>query len=114
MKLIKYFLLVFSSCSMFASEEIEIIRGMMPTDTSITFNVDSNGCTIKEDFMVMVTKKGDRTVLFLKRIHEDLCRGYMPMGTKISFTYEELNMPEGEFMVANPVIGYWTYYDFIF
>ena len=114
MKLIKYFLLMFISCSLFASEEIEIIRGMMPSDTSITFNVDSNGCTSKEDFSVTVNRKGDHTVLFLKRIHEDLCRGYMPMGTKISFTYEELNIPEGEFMVANPVIGYWTYYDFTF
>ena len=114
MKLIKYFLFISMGLSLCATEEIEIIRGMMPSDKSISFNVDSNGCTVKEDFSVTVSRKGERTILFLKRIHEDHCRGYMPMGTKISFTYEELHIPEGEFMVANPVIGYWAYYDFIF
>lgn len=105
MKPISYFLCSILSLSVY-SQEIEVIRGMMISENGIIFNVDSNGCTIKEDFKVSVSKKDEQNIILLQRIREDLCRSYIPQGVKIFFTYEELGFDEGFVMLANPLIGY--------
>lgn len=105
MKILHYLLFSILSFSIY-STEIEVIRGMIASENGIYFNVDSNGCTIKEDFEVTVTKKDEQNIILLQRIRQDFCRGYLPQGVKLFFTYDELGFDEGFFMLANPLMGY--------
>lgn len=61
----------------------------------VTARVTSNGCTTKEFIGTDVDKTGDNrfTVGFFRE-REDYCKAYLPDGVALSWTFEELGIPQ--------------------
>jgi len=78
----------------------EVLKGVMTDDSGLTIQVESNGCTDKNSFDVLIFESHPAQVEFIRKRH-DVCRAYMPYGVKIKFTYEELglNSPQSFFLV---------------
>ncbi|MEO0466262.1 MAG: hypothetical protein AAF216_06945 [Pseudomonadota bacterium] len=71
---------------------------------AITYRVTSNGCTDEGNFHVDVNRHDDHFHIELDRIRDDNCRAYLRDGTTVSWTYEELGLPEdAKIVIANPV-----------
>ncbi|HVK61878.1 MAG TPA: hypothetical protein VM432_10025 [Bdellovibrionales bacterium] len=93
--------------------EAEPLLGYQPFKHSIAFQVNSGGCTSKNDFVV--TRKVDSegvTLLKLIRIRIDPCRPYFPTGERIRFSYEEIGIePATRYQVlnGNGVINGWIW-----
>lgn len=72
---------------------------LMGADVSadvITVRVTSNGCTTKDFIGANVNKSGDdRFSVGFYREREDYCRAYLPDGVSLSWTFEELGIPDG-------------------
>ncbi len=83
--------------------EVERIYGMFIDPKGIVFQVSSNGCTVKKDFKVSI-RESYPLQLELRRTRPDYCKGYIPYGRKILFTFKELGLNGGDqFVVSNSV-----------
>lgn len=81
----------------------EALQGFSADSEGVTFQVHSSGCTKKSDFSFIVLDSVPAKVL-LTRNNEDLCEAYVPYGTPIKFSYDELGFNEGdEFNILNPL-----------
>ena len=81
----------------------EPLLGLRLGPLGIHFDVASSGCTAKRDFVVDVVE-GRLIELRLRRLEGDPCRGVLPFGTRIFFSYRELGIPPGRpFHVVNPL-----------
>lgn len=73
---------------------------------SVRIRVPSNGCTTKDSFYPEVTGSANAGWAFelaLIRIHPDDCRAMLPTGVELSWTKDELGLPDGaELRVVNP------------
>lgn len=68
------------------------------TDT-ITIRIDSNGCTTKESLEADVDQDGKNEYeIAFDRLKEDRCRAYLPDGITLTYTYDELDIPEGAYV----------------
>jgi hypothetical protein len=71
--------------------------------------VPSTGCTDKTSFDMQRLSPEDQTTsqLLLIRVVPDFCDAYVPFGTRIFYTYEELKLEEGgAFTILNPRSNY--------
>lgn len=87
----------------------ESILGMVYSETGLEFQVMSYTCTEKSDFAILrLDPSSDiRTQFLLIRVIPDICDGYVPYGVKIFYSYEELDLEEGDrFSVLNPLSTY--------
>lgn len=95
-------MLSFATGAAFAETTTEAIMGFTTDSDGVTFQVMSGGCTRKSDFQVMLLEVQPAQVL-LKRVKMDGCEAYLPFGTKVTFSYSELGLGEGqEFRIGNP------------
>jgi len=73
---------------------------------SVRIRVPSNGCTTKDSFYPEVTgaaNAGWAFELALIRVHPDDCRAMLPTGVELSWTKDELGLPDGAALrVVNP------------
>ncbi|MFP4520189.1 MAG: hypothetical protein ACLFQ5_12120 [Oceanicaulis sp.] len=73
---------------------------------AVRVRVPSNGCTTKDSFYPEVTGAPDAGWAFnlaLVRVHEDDCRAMLPTGVELSWTKDELGLPDGAALrVVNP------------
>ena len=76
------------------------------TGEEVRIRVPSNGCTTKDSFYPEVTGSaagGWAFDLALIRVHADDCRAMLPTGVELSWTKDELGLPDGaELRVINP------------
>lgn len=84
---------------------LEDLRAVNITADTVTIRIDSNGCTSKDKIDVDVDQDGrNEYELAFERVGEDLCRAYFPDGVELSWTYDELEIPEGAYVrVLNDV-----------
>jgi hypothetical protein len=83
--------------------QLEALGGMLFTEYGIVFQVNSNGCTQKSDFEVVIMESYPMQ-LSLERVNPDPCDAYIPLGERIFFSYRELGVaPGSELMVVNPL-----------
>jgi hypothetical protein len=85
--------------------DIEQILGMKTDRTGVFFQVQSHGCTGKDDFRVESEGRGGEVIqLTLKRMNPDQCVLKNPYGALIKFGYKELGLKDGmKFIVTNPL-----------
>jgi len=69
--------------------------------TTLTVQVDTNGCTDAEDFVVQVAPTSNGEKVSIVRVNKDTCRGYFPEGIELKLTTGEVGF--GQVFVANPV-----------
>jgi hypothetical protein len=73
----------------------------------LVIRVQSNGCTTKDSFDVMVTGSAAGGWAFdmtLTRLHADRCRAFLPQGVALIWTKDELGLPpSAEVTLINPV-----------
>jgi hypothetical protein len=73
---------------------------------AVRIRVPSNGCTTKDSFYPEVTGAASAGWAFdlgLIRVHPDECRAMMPTGVELSWTKDELGLPDGaRLRVINP------------
>ena len=61
----------------------------------VTARVTSNGCTTKDFIGTDIDKTGDnRFAVGFYRERQDYCEAYMPEGVALSWTFEELGIPQ--------------------
>jgi len=92
----------------------EPILGLIYSGEGLEFQVSSTGCTEKAHFVVQrLSPEGQiGSQLLLIRVVPDYCDAFVPFGTRITFSYEELGLEENEsFTLLNPLSGYRTPYD---
>ena len=91
--------------------ELEVIYGFVTTNTDLTVQVYSGGCTHREDFSVAIIQPrclpapgcDPRKRVTIVREKPDHCRGFFPQGTLIDFNLEELGLVMQSFIMQNPV-----------
>lgn len=82
---------------------LEELMGVVIAQRGIVFQVFSNGCTDKEDFRVDVVESIPLEVRLI-RVEPDPCRGFLPLGTRLRFSYKELGIQREETLrVVNPL-----------
>ena len=69
--------------------------------TTLTVQVDSNGCTDAKDFVVKTSSTPQGEKLAIVRVRPDTCRGYFPEGVEVQLTTGIVGF--GKLFVANPV-----------
>jgi len=74
-----------------APPTVEILRGLIANHKGFTVQVDSNGCTNKESFEILILESHPAQIQFLRK-GEDMCRVHQPYGTKLTYTYAELGL----------------------
>ncbi len=81
----------------------EVILGFIYDSTGVTFQVESNGCTEKSDFVVLQLETYPVQVM-IERTRPDNCEVSVPYGEYIKFTYEELGQSAGtKFDIGNQI-----------
>lgn len=71
------------------------LMGADVTNGIITARVTSNGCTTKDFIGADVDKTGDnRFSVGFYRERQDYCEAYVPEGVELSWTFEELGIPQ--------------------
>ncbi|WP_084420256.1 hypothetical protein [Henriciella litoralis] len=83
------------------------LKGAEVSANQITARVSSNGCTTKDFIGTDVRKSGDDsfTVGFFRE-KQDYCRANLPDGVELSWSFEELGIPNGaDVSVRNRVGG---------
>ncbi len=96
--------------------EVEQLLGVSSNEGGITFQVESNGCTFKKDFLFDVEEKLQELSPFLpalehnyyitvKRTKIDSCSASVPYGTQMFMSFNDLGIHFGKFHVTNPVGG---------
>ena len=89
----------------FGEERGEAIYGAEIKDSQVLVRVPSNGCTEKGHFGFEVENEDDKgfTVEFT-RVKADSCKAFVPEGTVLSYSFEELRVPaSAELLVLNPL-----------
>lgn len=95
---------------------LEQLMGVSVDDRGISFQVNSNGCTFRRDFDFHVEEKLEQMgpslpafehhyYITVKRLRADVCEGYVPYGTRLFLSFEELGIQFGKFHVTNPIGG---------
>ncbi len=70
----------------------------------IAFQVNSGGCTDKNNFRIETASDEGQTKLTLVRTTPDYCKARIPGGTLIIYSFEELNLdPNVQYKIENPV-----------
>ena len=84
---------------------LEDLRAVNIGEGAVTVRMDSNGCTNKETVDVDVDQDGPNEYeLAFERTKEDYCKAYFPNGIELSWTYEELGIPDDAYVrVLNDV-----------
>lgn len=86
--------------------ELTPVLSWSDTGAGVRVRVPSNGCTTKDSFHTEVTGSaagGWSFDLALIRVHEDACRAILPTGVELSWTKDELGLPDGAALrVVNP------------
>jgi hypothetical protein len=84
-------------------QQQEALLGLRVTSKGLSYYVYSGGCTKKDDFTVNVMESYPPQ-LQLKRLKADDCKGLVPDGLEIFYSWEELGLPKGmPFKVLNPL-----------
>lgn len=95
----------------------EQLLGVSVDERGITFQVESNGCTYKRDFDFhveeiweplgpMLPAEALHHYITVNRTRPDRCEAYVPYGTQIFMSFEDLGIHYGEFHVKNPIGGF--------
>lgn len=86
--------------------QMEHLLGFEYGPEGLTFQVNSGGCSNKDSF-VLIQKESYPLGVSLKRIRPDFCDAYLPFGTKLTYTWEELGWSTGEvrFIIENPLVS---------
>lgn len=96
--------------------EMEQLLGVSTHEGGITFQVESKGCTSKEDFRFDVKEDLEELSPLLPalehhyyitvwRTNTDTCKSSVPYGTKLFKSFDELGIRFGKFHVTNPIGG---------
>ncbi len=73
---------------------------------AVTFRVNSNGCTTKQDFAVDVRREGTDATVTLRRLRPDACRHVKPQNVDVKFAFQELGLQHGDAIrFGNPFAG---------
>lgn len=81
---------------------IATLLGYTQDVEGITFRVPSGGCTFKDSFAVH-RNASDLNEILLVRTRADHCKGIVPHGAEIHFTFAEVGAAPGdELRVGNP------------
>ncbi|HBH89350.1 hypothetical protein [Ponticaulis sp.] len=90
--------------SHYASHDDRVYSADVSGDT-VTVRVPSNGCTDKSYFKVDVDREDHNTFYVeFEREREDHCRGLMPEGVELVYSFSELGIPAGaSVVIENPV-----------
>lgn len=84
-------------------EALEAVRKVDFDGQRLNVVVGSNGCTETSSFEVKI-KDGEPAELTLTRRTPDLCKGLVPEGVTVSWTYAELGLEPGQpVRVLNPI-----------
>src|SRR5258708_3897974 len=91
------------SAPILAQSGPEPILGLTTNLEGITFQVFSGGCSRKVDFQ-LVQKGASPVQVTLQRNHVDACEAFVPYGTTVKFTWQELGLPNGTMLtIVNPI-----------
>lgn len=76
-------------------------------ETDVTIRMPSNGCTNKDTVEASVDQDGKNEYeVAFDRIKDDNCRAYFPNGIELTWSYDELGIPEGTYVrVLNDIAG---------
>lgn len=96
--------------------ELEQLLGVTVSEEGISFQVSSQGCTIRDDFTFQVAVELEplspmlpalepHHYITLARKTPDMCEGFVPYGTVIFLSFDELGINVGKFHVKNPIGG---------
>lgn len=109
---------LFASANVVAAPELplEQLLGVNVREDGITFQVRSNGCTEKQHFQFQVEERLEPISSMLPAMEHhhyitvnrqipDGCEMFVPFGTEIFMSFEELNIFFGKFHVSNPIGG---------
>jgi hypothetical protein len=91
-----------------------IIYWRVIEDDILIVHADTNGCTLRSDFLVRVTQyHEDIYTVSLERQAPDVCSDDVPWGVQLGFGFEELGVPTGgEVVLLNPVDDRpWDWYE---
>jgi hypothetical protein len=89
--------------------QAEPLLGLTYDPEGLEFQVPSTGCTEKAHFVMQRLSPDSQTSsqLLLIRTVPDFCDAYVPFGTRIFYTYDELKLEEDEsFTILNPLHTY--------
>lgn len=76
------------------------IMGYTLSYEGLSLQVASGGCLRKDDFQVTVRETFPLQVS-IKQISTDMCEAYLPFGTMITFSFEELGVKSGQTLKLN-------------
>jgi hypothetical protein len=83
--------------------QLEPIHAAAITDHLAVFWVSSNGCTDKDDLMLVVDRRRGYSTITLRRIDEDTCDQPLADGVELQWSFEELGLrPGSRVFVNNP------------
>lgn len=86
-----------------APGQIEPVRAAAVVNNLAVFWVTSNGCTSKDDLLPVVSRRGEASVLTLRRLNEDRCTRPQEDGVELRWSFEELGLKPGSAVtVENP------------
>ena len=83
------------------------LRAVDIGEDAVTIRMNSNGCTNKDTVEASVDQDGrNEYEIAFDRTREDNCRAYFPNGVELTWTYEELRIPDGAYVrVLNDISG---------
>lgn len=94
---------------------LEQLLGVTVNEEGITFQVSSNGCTEKPNFQFgvqileplspMLPALEHHHYITVARMVGDSCENFVPYGTSIFMSFEELGISFGKFHIKNPIGG---------
>ncbi len=92
----------------YAPERLEMVLAWREDAAGdLVIRVQSNGCTTKDSFDVLVTGSAAQGWAFdmaLTRVHADRCRAFLPQGVALTWTKDELGLPpSAQVSVVNPL-----------
>lgn len=75
--------------------QIEPVRAAAVVNGLAVFWVTSNGCTRKDDLLPVVSRRGDASILTLRRLNEDRCTRPQEDGVELRWSFDELGIKPG-------------------
>ena len=92
--------------------QAETLKGFQVGPEGLTFQVSSGGCTSKDDFEI-VSRETFPVMIELARPNQDFCEAFLPYGTTVSFSWEELGLRQGDqFTLTNELQNPYTVFQF--
>lgn len=87
----------------------EHLLGVKRVEGGLEFQVQSGGCTERDDFYFNIEKENmgnDLYLIQMIRKTPDSCEAYVPKGVVIFVPFSELNIPDGSsYQIINPLMG---------